>query len=432
MPGSRLCRGTPTPPAYPPFAGYHVALRRQRCAAPRAKSSESQTMDSMVATVNPNPLLGPMLIVALLASGMGVALLGSIKVPLAARLRIDEARVGGLVSLFGFTLIPVFLTAGFLTDLVGRQVVLVSGSVLFAASLGLLARARTYPLALMAVVLMSTGWAFATNVGNVLTPLAFPGNMSYATNLANVFFGLGALITPLATAFLVHRTTLGWTLIVFAGLAILPALLSLGVDFAAIAPANPTGGAAASQTSTLWRDPIMWLCGFALFFYGPLEASLGAWTTTYLGEQGYREPTAAGLLSGFWLSFMAARLITAFTLPSGREGPLLVVLSLAAVAVLGAMALAHGRTQSGALVLAAGAVFGPIFPTLLAILLGHFAPALQGRAVGMLFAIGGIGWTAIPILLGAAAHRWGVRRALGIAVAAAAGLFGITLALAFQ
>ena len=36
----------------------------------------------------------------LLACGMGVAILGSIKVPLARKLQIDEARVGGLVSMF--------------------------------------------------------------------------------------------------------------------------------------------------------------------------------------------------------------------------------------------------------------------------------------------------------------------------------------------
>jgi len=376
-----------------------------------------------------NLLLGPLMIVALLVSGMGVALLGSIKVPLAARLDIDEARVGGLVSLFGFTLIPVILAAGFLTDLMGRQVVLVAGSLLLAASLGLLARARRYPMALAAVVLMSAGWALGINVGNVLTPLAFPGDLAHATNLANVFFGIGAFITPLATAYLVRRTTLGLALGLFAGLAMLPALLALGIDFTAFAPATQPGDIAASGTSALLRDPIMWLCGFALFFYGPLEASLGAWTTTYLGEQGHRESTAAGFLSGFWLAFMASRLITAFTLSHGREGPLLVILSMASMAVLGAMVLARGRPVSALLVLAAGAVFGPIFPTLLAILLGHFAPSLHGRAVGMLFAIGGIGWTSIPILLGAVAGRSGVRRALAVAVAAAAGLFGVTLAL---
>src|SRR5262245_6936307 len=95
--------------------------------------------------------LQPMMVAALLVSGMGVALLGSVKVPLARRLQIDEARVGGLVSLFGFVVIPVILTAGFLTDQLGRQAVFLSGSVLLAASLALLAWARTYPLALAAV-----------------------------------------------------------------------------------------------------------------------------------------------------------------------------------------------------------------------------------------------------------------------------------------
>src|SRR5688572_27447910 len=105
---------------------------------------------------------------------------------------MDEARVGGLVSIFGFAMIPVILTAGFLTDLAGRQVVLIGGGVLLAASLALLAWARAYPAALAAVILMSTGWALLINAGNVLTPLAFGGSIAYATNLANVFFGIGA------------------------------------------------------------------------------------------------------------------------------------------------------------------------------------------------------------------------------------------------
>ena len=100
-------------------------------------------------------LMQPMMVAALLVGGVGVALLGSVKVPLARRLEIDEARVGGLVSLFGFIMMPVMITAGFLTDLLGRPVVLVSGCVLLAASLVLLALARCYSLALVAVVLLT-------------------------------------------------------------------------------------------------------------------------------------------------------------------------------------------------------------------------------------------------------------------------------------
>src|SRR5262249_37129777 len=137
-------------------------------------------------------LFVPMMVAALLVSGMGVALLGSVKLPLARKLQIDEARVGGLVSLFGFVMIPVIFTAGFLTDQMGRQAVLVSGSFLLAVSLLLLALARTYALALVAVVLLSGAWSLLINVGNVLTPLVFSGSTAHATNLANVFFGMGA------------------------------------------------------------------------------------------------------------------------------------------------------------------------------------------------------------------------------------------------
>jgi predicted MFS family arabinose efflux permease len=46
-------------------------------------------------------MLTLMQIAALTIAGMCHALLGSIKVPLARKLEIDETRVGGLVSVFG-------------------------------------------------------------------------------------------------------------------------------------------------------------------------------------------------------------------------------------------------------------------------------------------------------------------------------------------
>lgn len=369
------------------------------------------------------------MVLALACSGLGAALLGSVKVDLVGRLRIDEARIGGLVSIFGFTLVPVIFTAGFLTDFVGRQVVLVGGSVLLAASLVLLAAARNYLAALTAVIVLSAGWALVINVGNVLTPLAFGGTFAYATNLANVFFGLGAFFTPLAAAALIRRLGFSPALGVLATLCLGAGLLALGIDFN-----GPLGHPAVVEQSTasaasMFSDPLLWLCGLALFFYGPLEASVGAWATTYLNEQGYRAPAAAGLLSAFWLTFMAARLLNAFWLPEGWERPQILALSAACVGVLVLFVLGRGRAIGGAAVIAAGAVFGPIFPTLVAVFLGHFHPSLHGRAVGMLFAIGGTGWAVIPMLIGAAARRWGVRRGFGVAVGAAIGLTAVATAI---
>jgi fucose permease len=379
-------------------------------------------------------LLQPMMIAALLVSGMGVALLGSVKLPLAARLKIDEARVGGLVSLFGFVTMPVIFMAGFLTDLLGRQVTILSGCLLLALSLGLLAQARTYPVALAGVVLLSSGWSLLVNAGNALTPHAFPGSTAYATNLANVFFGLGAFLTPLAATFLVRRTSLAVALTLLGALALVPAALAAGVNFAALVPpAQPgaaTGPAGEPGFRSVLADPVLWLCGLAMFFYGPLEASMAAWSTTYLGERGVRAPTASALLSGFWLAYMATRLVTAFSLPAGRETALILALALLSVAVLLGVVLSRSAPQAMALVLAAGFVFGPIFPTLMAVLLGHFAAAVHGRAIGLFFAIGGIGWTTIPLLIGAYARRTSVQRGLLVAVLAAGGLCAVALLLA--
>lgn len=367
-------------------------------------------------------LLTPLMISALLVSGMVAALLGSIKLPLARRLEIDEARVGGLVSVFGFIMIPVIFLAGFLTDQVGKQAVLMSGSVLLAVSLVLLAASRRYPLALTSVVLLGGAWAMFINVGNVLTPYAFPGSLSRATNLANVFFGMGAFLTPLAVALLVRQFSLPAALLLLGGVTLIPAALAAGVDFTALVSSSDSAAPGQLGIGTLLSDPILWLCGLALFFYGPLEASLGAWATTYLGEQGVSEGKASGLLSGFWLTFMAARLLTAFTLEPGQETLFIFGLGVASTAVLLGMVFTRQRTAAMALVLLAGLVFGPVFPTLLAVLFRHFDPSLHGRAVGLLFAIGGVGWTAIPILIGAYARRTSVQRGFAVAVGAAIGL----------
>jgi fucose permease len=301
-----------------------------------------------------------------------------------------------------------------------------------AAGLFLLARARAYPGALAAVLLLGAAWALLINVANVLTPPAFadgPDALAFATNLANAVFGLGAFLTPLLVSPLVRRASLSAALNLLVLLALTPALLSLGVDFAALSPAAPPGAtdtpSPAAGIGALLANPVVWLCGLALFFYGPLEASLAAWATTLLGERGLNEAAAARVLSGFWLAYLLSRLATALTLPPGWEGGLTLALAVACVGILLGLVFSRGRAPAAALVLAAGLAFGPIFPTVLAILLGHSPASLHGRAVGLFFAVGGVGWTVIPILLGAYASRTSVQRGFLVAAGAAVGLASV-------
>jgi fucose permease len=176
----------------------------------------------------------------------------------------------------------------------------------------------------------------------------------------------------------------------------------------------------------------MWLCAVALFFYLPLEATMAAWFTTYLVDNSVAEGKASALLSAFWLAFVVSRLAVAFNvfqLPPGSEAAVILVASLAGAAILSGVVLGHGARLAGALVIAAGLAFGPVFPTLMAVLLSHCEPTTQGRAVGLFFALGGLGWTTIPVAIGALARRTNVQKAFSIAVGAAVGLAGVALVL---
>lgn len=380
-------------------------------------------------------LLQPMMIAALLVGGMGVAILGSLKIPLARRLNIDEARVGGMVSMFGFIIMPVILVAGFFTDLAGggeggfgKQAVLMAGCAGFAASLLLLGRASSYGIALVAVVLLSASWATVINVGNVLTLPAFgsPGREpAFAFNLANVFFGLGAFFTPLIVAQLLQRMPFPVTLSILGASAVVPAILAIGVQLPPLEAAGADPG-----LGVVLGSEMLWLCGMGLFFYGPLEASMAAWTTTLLGDRGVSEKAAAAGLSGFWLAFLAGRLATALTLPPGYGRVLILTLAAVAVVLLVGIVLSRTKETSLVLVIALGFCLGPIFPTLMSVLLGpHFPREVHGRAVGFFFAIGGIGWTAIPMLIGGYARKVGVQRSFIIGVGAAVCLSGVSLIL---
>lgn len=372
-------------------------------------------------------------VTALLVCGMGVALLGSVKVPLARRLEMDEGRVGGLVSMFGFALIPVMLVMGFLTDLLDKKLVVLGGCLLITFSLALLALARRYATALLSVLLLSAGWSGVINVLNVLMQKAFGGSPTYAMNLGNFFFGLGAFLTPLLVAFLSKRAGLVTTLFTLAGVALLPGALAFGVDFAALAgPAAKTQ--AGPGIGALLADPILWLTALGLLFYAPMEATMGAWTTTYLSDKRASEALASAMLSTYWLAFTIARLgaallVAAFPLTASGTGWLIVGLAVFCLLVWVGAVISPNRGMACAMVALAGIAFGPTFPTIVGVLTGHVDPAVAGRAVGLFFMIGGIGWSVIPMMIGAYARRAGVQRAFLIAVGAGVGLTATALAL---
>jgi fucose permease len=149
-------------------------------------------------------------------------------------------------------------------------------------------------------------------------------------------------------------------------------------------------------------------------------------------EKNVSEERASTILSVFWLTFMGSRLVTALTLPEGAATTLVVVMACCSIAITLCIVFCRGMKLMCILIVVAGAVVGPIFPTLIAILLGHVEQSLHGRAVGIFFCIGGIGWTVIPILIGMYAKRTSVQQGFLIASGSAVLLSALAIILAFR
>ena len=386
--------------------------------------------------------------------GMAYALVGGLKLSLAERLQIDEGKVGRLIGGFGTMFGPTILLCGFLTDAIGRKEVWLAGSAAVAVSILILSRTRSYRGALVAVVLLGIGWAAQVNVSNVLMRVAVPADrpreeLVWAANFFDFVFGFGAFVTPMVLAMILRRLGYSKGLSVLAMLAATPVVLGV---FAAMQPppiaAQDLAAAAATAqqappggSAALLASPSFWVLGFAFLFFVPLETSVAGWATTLVLRQmpsdvpEIRSKRFAALtLSGFWLGFTGSRLIVSILGATGvltgllgrtNEQALLVAMGVSCVALMLALVFLKGHVATSLTILLAGLACGPVFPTMMAVVLLSVPPDTMGRAVGFFFSFASVGWTVIPMLIGVVARKTDIQR--GFLVAAASGAVFLAL-----
>jgi MFS family permease len=239
----------------------------------------------------------------LFLGGLTAAVIGSIKLPMARRLAIDDGRVGVLVATFSITFLPVVLASGWLIDHVGARLVFICSMVGIAGGLAALAAAARFFWAIGAAVLLSIAWSTLINVVHVMIPIAFEGSIAVGTNIADVFFSLGALSTPLLAASMVRGQRYRGLLLLIGGFALLAGTLCL------LLPSDSTKvvvevATKKIESQALLLHPRIWLCGLCLCLFGPLETTFATWTSSYLVEKGYSERFGTRMISGFWGSSM--------------------------------------------------------------------------------------------------------------------------------
>jgi fucose permease len=361
--------------------------------------------------------------------GLGIAfsVLGALKLHLVSELNIDDSRFGKLFSALMFTSIFVVLAFGPLVDTFGYKPIAIMGFLLGFAAVFMLVSSKTYGMAVFSCILLGIG-AMCLNLGNTLIPMVlFPGNPAAASNFGNVFFGIGAFITPFLVGMLLVKLGYKPTGIIIAFILLSPIVLAILATYPAAQKSGLTLAAAAGNAFGLLANPAVIIAALALFCYIGLEASMGGWITTYATAEGFDAKGSSMVLSSFWIGLMAARLVTSQLVTPANGVTVIAVLAVVAAISIGLMIATGSKTVAALSVVITGAAFGPLFPTIVGVTFSKIDQSLYGSAFGIMFAVGLLGGSTIPAAIGMYSKDKSIKKSLPIALAAALVLFVIAL-----
>lgn len=360
-------------------------------------------------------------ILSVFALGIVFALIGAVKLKLAEKLGIDDAKVGGLISTLMFTSIFVVLFIGPLVDAWGHKPFAILGFLLVGLAIFLFSSFNSYKGVVFACVLLGVGGMCVNTVGNTLMTIVLFGgkNPPAALNLGNMFFGLGAFLTPLLVGLLLHRLGFSRTVNIIALITLVPIFFAITAN---TYPELPAGGFELGDAFALLANPVVLIAALALFCYVGLEASMGGWITTYLSNAGLSAGKASAGLSGFWIAMMLSRLVTGISkdlVTPDNGATAIMILAIVATISIFIMSQTKSTVLATAAVVVTGLAFGPIFPTIVGVTFFKIAQELHGSVFAIIFAIGLLGATTLPAAMGIISKGKSIQKSMLLAALAA-------------
>ncbi|MCP4725320.1 MAG: MFS transporter [bacterium] len=356
-------------------------------------------------------------ILSVLGIGIVFSILGAVKLSLTERLKIDDAKFGSLISVLMFSSIILVLLIGPLVDTFGHKPIAVIGFLVAGASIFLLAYSGSYKMAVASCIGLGIGGMCVNTVGNTLLPLVLFGgeNPPAASNLGNVFFGMGAFLTPFVVGMLLKRLGFSNTLSIIGGIVLIPIIFAFMTTSYPELPGYEIGSA-----FNLLGTPVVLVASLILFFYIALEVSMGGWITSYLKEVGLTDAKSTMVLSAFWIALMVARLVTSQFITPDIGAWAITLLSLVSIATIFLMIIAKNKAMAIAGVLVTGLALGPVFPTVVGYTFAKIPQEVYGSAFAIMFAVGLLGGTTVPKAIGNYAEGKTIRKSLIILVVTAA------------
>ncbi len=338
--------------------------------------------------------------------GVALVLLGTLFGLPAMRERLELTtlvRQGDLQTLLLFGVLLSTMLVGPLMDRFGHKMVLAVSAALVALALGGFAFAAGYRAAQLLSVALGIGGGGLNMATNVLVSDIYDENRGPRLNQLGVFFGVGALMMPFVTAWVVRAIT--QLILVSAVLSALCAIAYLALNFPA---GRESSGASIFESFRAIRYPGVLLFGFLLFFESGNESAMTGWVSTWATSLGANARNATLTLALMQGMMMLGRLLAAPVLRHVKKTHLVLA---SAIGGFISVAIVVAAQSPALLALGAGLTgltFASIYPTVLA-LAGDRYQRYAATVFGILFTIGLSGGMFYPWAIGHVSQSEGLR-----------------------
>jgi fucose permease len=303
---------------------------------------------------------------------------------------------------------------GFLTERIGRKVVLSTAVLLIAFGLAGLATAPTWALFLLATIPNGLGAGAVDGGANGLVLDLYPTSRGRALNLLHLFFSLGALASPLFIGRLLEAGV-GWQAIILAtGVAAIPIAVALAITHLpsgrhARSPAEDRANGTPRLTPA-W--PLVALA-VAIACYVASEVGVSNWLVRFLEQATIGLATSA--LALFWAGLALGRLASAAWSDRFDHARFAATAALISSIALAAAAVVPSLPASIFLFGVVGFAFGPVYPLIMAVAGDRF-PGRAAAVSGFLAGVAVLGAIVYPPVMGFLS----VAAGLGVAMIGAA------------
>jgi fucose permease len=333
--------------------------------------------------------------------GMALVMASPILIEISQRIDRNIENMGSIFSLFyGGFIIGSFLSSSIINYWGRKKILSFFYFLLFISVLGMAFIFNYLFLITVFSLIGLSGGFIESQVSSIVLEIN-KKNEGLFVNLTQVFFGIGAFIGPLILTFIISKG-IDWkySYIILSLICLINFIYFLFINIPDTRLKKIRGSIKTFKPVTLDKGAVFFLLVFAIFFYVSAEMGLVIWFPTFLRlNKLFSSILASQVLSFFWLSFVAGRLLIGFLTKKVKILNILLVVTILSIPSI----LLGIYTENKFLIIFAfvltGLLFSGIWPLIVS-LGGLRYPSKRDFVVSILVMAGGVGGLFSPWLIG--------------------------------